>query len=139
MNKAYIVAFLVIGIAMGFTMWAFSSAMTPYVDIKTARQSATPVQVKGKILHETAYWDQKDNVLRFKIEDKNHEQIEIVYKGPKPDAFDTAPETAADGVVQKGADGREVFVSSRMVVKCPSKYDDSKKAAPSTASTRNGV
>jgi cytochrome c-type biogenesis protein CcmE len=137
MKKAYIIAFLVIGIATGFTMWAFSSAMTPYVDIKTARSSTTPVQVKGKILHETVRWE--NNALRFKIEDKNHDQIEIVYRGPKPDAFDTAPETAADGVIHREADGQEIFESNRMVVKCPSKYDDSKKAAPQNAATHNGV
>jgi cytochrome c-type biogenesis protein CcmE len=135
-KKAYIIAFLVIGVAMGFTMWAFSSAMTPYVDIKTARTSTTPVQVKGKILHETVRWE--NNALHFRIEDKNHEQIEVVYKGAKPEAFDTAPETAADGVVTQ-ENGQEVFVSSRMVVKCPSKYDDSKKPAPQTAATGAGV
>lgn len=128
MNKAYIVAFLVIGLAMGFTMWAFSSAMTPYVDIRTAREAGTHVQVKGKILHETAHWDSQINALLFKLKDKNGDVIQVVYKSAKPDAFDTAPETAADGIVQKDAAGHEVFVSDKMVVKCPSKYDDSKKA-----------
>ena len=127
MKKAYIIAFMVIGAAMGFTLWAFSSALTPYVDIRTARASGTSVQVKGKILHAKQYWDPRNNVLRFPIVDKNNDTIEVVYKGAKPDAFDTAPETAATGVVQKDADGHEIFVSSNMVVKCPSKYDDRSK------------
>ena len=139
MKKAYIIAFLVVGIAMGFTLWAFSSAMTPYVDIKTARESRAPVQVKGKILHQDVKWDERANVLRFRIEDKNHDRIEVVYRGPKPEAFDTAPETAANGVVRKDADGHEIFASSSMVVKCPSKYDDTKKAPKQAAATGYGI
>jgi cytochrome c-type biogenesis protein CcmE len=125
-KKAYIIAFLVIGVAAGFTLWAFSGSMTPYVDIATARRSATPVQVRGKILHETAYYDKNANALRFQIEDVNKERIEVVYRGGKPDAFDTAPETAATGLVRKDATGSEIFESDKLVVKCPSKYDGNK-------------
>lgn len=129
MKKAYIIAFLVIGLAAGFAMWAFSSSMTPYVDIKTAIKNETAVQVMGKILHNKPdvpqpFYDAKSKALRFWIEDKNQERIEVVYRGAKPDAFDTAPETAARGVVRKGADGKLYLDSDSIVVKCPSKYDD---------------
>ncbi len=124
MKQATLLAFLIIGVAVGFTMWAFSSAMTPYVNIAAARASATPVQVRGKILHDTAYYDERIHALRFQIEDVNKERIEVVYRGGKPDAFDQAPETAATGVVRKmaGSDAT-VFESDKLVVKCPSKYD----------------
>lgn len=127
MNKAYIFAFFVISLALGFTLYAFSSSMTPYVDIRTARQSNAQVQVKGKILHDTVHYDSALGALRFRIEDPNKEQIEIVYLGAKPDSFDTAPETAATGNVKKDADGHEIFISKSIVVKCPSKYDDKDK------------
>lgn len=119
MKKAYLIAAVVIAVAMGFTLWAFSSSMTPYVDIAAARRSETPVQVRGKILHETAYYDMAKGALRFQIQDAKGEKIEVVYHGAKPDAFDTAPETAAHGMVRDG-----VFVSDSLVVKCPSKYED---------------
>jgi hypothetical protein len=47
-KKAYIIAFLVIGVAAGFTLWAFSGSMTPYVDIATARRSAAPSRYPRK-------------------------------------------------------------------------------------------
>jgi cytochrome c-type biogenesis protein CcmE len=119
MNRAYLVGIPVILVAIGFTVWAFSASATPYVDIRTAKQSGSPVQVRGKILHETAHYDTSMGALCFMIRDKNGEQIEVVYHGARPDAFDTAPETAAHGVVRNG-----VFESDSMVVKCPSKYDD---------------
>ena len=128
MKKAYLIAILIIAVAAGFTMWAFSSAMTPYVDIRTARQMGSDVQVRGKILHDTVVYDMRATppVLRFQLEDKNKERIEVVYHGAKPDAFDTAPETAAEGYVHQDASGQEVFESDKMAIKCPSKYDDHK-------------
>ena len=128
MNKAYVIAFVVIGLAVGFTMWSFSSSLTPYVDVKTARKMNTPVQVRGIILRDSAHpivRDPAHNTLRFWIKDPNKEEIEVVYYGAKPDAFDTAPGTAAHGYVRK-EDGRDVFVSDSLVVQCPSKYNDEK-------------
>lgn len=131
MNRAYIIAFMIIGIAAGFTMWAFSSSMTPYVDIAGALTHESAVQVRGKILHDSPdapkpFYDSKIKALRFWIEDEKKRRIEVVYRGAKPDAFDTAPETAAHGIVRKDANGVIVFDSDSLVVKCPSKYDDTK-------------
>lgn len=127
MKRASLIAGFIIAVALCFTVWAFSSAMTPYVDIRTAREIHGPVQVKGNILHQTVHWDSQREALCFQIQDHNSDKIWVVYKGPKPDAFDTAPETAATGVIQPDPQLGEVFVSTKMVVKCPSKYDDSEK------------
>lgn len=136
MNKAYIIAFVVIGLALGFTLWSFSSGMTQYVDIKTARKINTPVQVRGIILRDTEHPVQNDknlHALRFWIKDVNKEEIEVVYYGAKPDAFDTAPGTAAHGFIRK-ENGTDVFVSDSLVVQCPSKYDDQKSVYKQSAS-----
>src|SRR5437879_1200480 len=128
MNKGYIIAFVVIGVALGFTMWSFSSGMTPYVDVKTARKANTPVQIRGLIMRDAEHLVTRDsrlNALRFWIKDANKEAIEVVYYGAKPDAFDTAPGTAAHGYVRK-ENGTDVFVSDSLVVQCPSKYNDEK-------------
>lgn len=130
MKRAYIVAFFVISVAMGFTMWAFSSAATPYVNIAQARKLGTPAQVRGKILRNPAelqagesapYYDTTRNALRFWIEDDNKERVEVVYRNAKPDAFDQAPETAAVGII-KG----NVLNADQLIVKCPSKYEAGK-------------
>jgi len=136
MNRAYIIAFVVIGVALGFTLWSFSSGLTPYVDVKTARTMTTAVQIRGIILRDAEHpvvRDSKLNALRFWIKDPNKEEIEIVYYGAKPDAFDTAPGTAAHGYVRK-ENGRDVFVSDSLVVQCPSKYNDQKSIYKQSAS-----
>lgn len=131
MKQAYIIGILVISLALGFTLWAFSSSMTPYVTVAAAKQSDTPVQVRGKILRDAAnppYYDKEHNALRFWIEDSKGERIEVVYKGGKPDAFDEAEETAAHGMVKDG-----IFFSDKLIVQCPSKYDEGNKAKPGDA------
>ena len=124
MNKTYLAGLAIIAVALGFTMWGFSGSMTPYVNIGQARKLDQQVQVRGKIMRDgthTPFYDTQKNALRFWIEDVNKETIEVVYQGPKPEAFDTAPETAAHGSIRNG-----VFYSDRLVVKCPSKYDSDK-------------
>lgn len=124
MNKAYIVAFLVISIAIGFTLWAFNGSMTPYVNIKVARVSDITVQVRGKIMRDVEHapvYDKAKNRLGFWIVDDGKVPLQVVYHGATPDSFDTAPETAAHGMMRGG-----VFESDQLIVKCPTKYDDNK-------------
>ena len=140
MKKAYLIGLVIISIAAGFTLWAFSSSMTPYVNLKTARATGTAVQLRGIILRDAEhpiYYDARQNALRFwvsdvldskdqaALNDREH-QIEVVYHGAKPDAFDAAVGTAAHGMIRKDADGQEIFVSDSMVIQCPSKYSDGK-------------
>lgn len=139
MKSAYIIGLIIISLAAGFTAWSFSSSMSPYVDLKKARASGTAVQLRGKILRDAdhpVFYDAKNNALRFWITDtlddktagdrgSAEHQIQVIYHGAKPDAFDAAVGTAAHGMIQKEGD-REVFVSDSMVVQCPSKYSDGK-------------
>ena len=141
MNKAYIIAFLVISVALGFTMWAFSASMSPYVDIKDARKSQNAVQIRGLILRDITHpvrYDTNAKALRFWIKDEKQDEIEVMYHGAKPDGFDAAPGTAAHGYIRKEADGTEVFASDSLIIKCPSKYSD-QKSVYSRAQTSGGT
>jgi cytochrome c-type biogenesis protein CcmE len=139
MKKGYIVALLVISCAMGFTVWAFTSSIAPYVTISVAKQSNSPVQLRGRILREAGKmpaYDMKQNALVFWIEDANKERVQVVYRGQKPEAFDSAPETAAHGILRNG-----VFYSDKLIVKCPSKYEGDTspyETKPKSAQTSGG-
>lgn len=130
MKKSYIIGLLVISVALGFSLWAFSSSLSPYVDLKTARKTAGPVQVRGLVLKDAdhlPYYDAQSHAFRFWMEDSGKEHIEVVYHGAKPDSFDEAPGVSASGVIARDpATGREYFNSDSLSVKCPSKYDDRK-------------
>ncbi len=139
MNKAYIIGLLVISVAMGFTLWSFKDTMTPYTDIAGARKFDSAVQVRGTILHDTARFDDRLHALCFEIQDDKGAKIEVVFHGAKPEAFDTAKETAAHGMIGKDATGQEVFNSDSLVVKCPSKYDDKSSPYKKTASAEGKI
>lgn len=140
MKKAYVIGLLVISVAIGFTLWAFTNSMSPFVDIKTARNAPGSVQVRGLIVKDAehaAYYDAKTSAFRFWIVDKNKDVCEVVYHGAKPDAFDAAKGLSASGTMTRGADGTEFFNSDSLSVQCPSKYDDYKtdySKKPSTGS-----
>ena len=129
MKQAYLIGILIISLALGFTMWAFSSAMSPFVDLKTARKSTGPVQLRGLIVKDAehaAYYDAKTSAFRFWIIDKNNELCEVVYHGAKPDAFDAAKGLTASGMLKRDGGGTEFFNSDSLSVQCPSKYDSYK-------------
>ena len=87
MKPAHIFAFFVISLALGFAVFAFMGAVPQYLTIKDARNSTTPVQVKGKILHDTVNYDNGMGALRFQIEDDNKERIQVVYSGREAGRF----------------------------------------------------
>ena len=109
--------------------------------VNAASRTEFAVQLRGIILRDAEhpiYFDARQNALRFwvtdlkdekdpvALADKTH-QIEVIYHGAKPDAFDAAVGTAAHGMVRKDeTTGQEVFVSDSMVIQCPSKYSDGK-------------
>lgn len=126
-SKASIITLIVISAALGITMWSFSSGMSVYVDVKTARTSKGSVQIRGIILRDEAHpikSTPEKRTLSFWIEDVNKEKIEVVYYGGKPDAFDSATGTAAHGYVRRDANGREFIAADKLIVQCPSRYDD---------------
>jgi len=128
-KKTYLIGLLVISAALGFTLWAFSNSLSPFVDIRTARQTTGSCQVRGLIVKDSdhaARYDPTTRSFRFWIVDKNKDLCEVVYHGAKPDAFDAAKGLSASGSMTRAADGTEFFNSDSLSVQCPSKYDDAK-------------
>ena len=143
MKKAYLIGLLVISLALGFTLWAFSSAMSPFVDLKTAHKTSGSVQVRGLILKNDpahpSFFDSQTGTFRFWIVDKNKDTIEVYYRGGKPDAFDAAPGLSASGQITRDAAGHEFFNSDSLSVQCPSKYSDVKPDYTKKPAKQGGI
>ena len=128
MKPAYIIALGVIGVCMVVVLLSFRDSMTRHVDVATAKaQIGETVQVPGDILKETVSYDATRGSLRFVIADKKDrsQRLSIVYPEPKPENFDTATSVEAVGKYENG-----VFTAERLMVKCPSKYNDQPAAEP---------
>jgi cytochrome c-type biogenesis protein CcmE len=95
--------------------------MTPYISFKQARETQSTVQVHGTMAPATAHYDGKALVFRLK-DTQSTEEMDIVYTDVKPGNFDQARDVVAIGSFRDG-----VFHAEKLLVKCPSKYQEMEK------------
>ena len=86
------------------------------------------VRINGAIVKDSLNFDPKNLKLVFKLKDtKGPELINVVYRGAPPDLIEE------DGVtlVAEGSYDRKqnIFVSKKLLVKCPSKYEKKGESA----------
>ena len=118
MRIKYIIGIVII---IAFTVLAavsFKDALTPYVSVAEARKTDGTVQLKGQRM-DNGRFDVASNMFVFHIKDENGEELEVVYDGPKPGNFDQATHVVCIGKYQRG-----VFRAEKLLVKCPSKYQE---------------
>lgn len=108
-------ALVVAGMLAGLTV--YQKSLTPYQNFKDAQQSKGTVQVHGTLTPASARYDGKE--LLFKIQDEHGAQLDVVYGDVKPGNFDQARDIVAIGHYEGGA-----FHARKLLVKCPSKYQE---------------
>lgn len=138
MKPAYIVAFVILVVSAGMTLFAFSGSIAEHVTIdQVVRRPGVQLQVPGAILKDTVTF--ANGALRFEMVPvellpKNDaarlvsamvpngvERLTVEYAQPKPENFDNARQVEAIGTYRDG-----VFHATTLLVKCPSKYRDKK-------------
>lgn len=92
-------------------------AMSTYVTFAEARRSGRPAQVKGHAVAGTAE-EIDSNAFSFHMQDENGETVPVVARVKMP-----ANLFAAESVVVTGRFEGDVFTASKILVKCPSKYE----------------
>lgn len=122
MKKTHILAILVIAVAIGAIISMVSDAAT-YADFTTAEKMAgKEIQVVGQLNKEKeiAYNPQTDaNSFSFFMVDNNGTERKVVFKGAKPQDFERSEQVVVTGSVSEGQ-----FVADKILMKCPSKYND---------------
>lgn len=118
MQKKLIIGGLVIAVFGGFGMMSFKKSLTPYVSFAEARQEGRLVQVKGYPDHQNARFDPDRKAFFFTMKNDAGENMDVVYRGPKPGNFDQA-----EAVVAVGRYKGDALESEQLLVKCPSKYE----------------
>jgi len=109
---------------MGVTFYAFNGAVAQNVTVAHAKGSpGVMLHVLGVIERDTAVYDSARGEFRFDVTDQKDtaSRMTIVYARPKPDGFDKATSVDAIGKYEDG-----VFKAHELLVKCPSKYSDTK-------------
>jgi cytochrome c-type biogenesis protein CcmE len=118
------IAFGVVVIAAGVGLMSLvtGGGVTPYVGFTEARAAKSSVQVMGEILPQGSEYDTQSGSFSFMITDAKGDQMKVVYDGTKPGNFDQAT-----SVVCIGRYDNDSFHAEKLLIKCPSKYQDQAK------------
>jgi len=119
LKPVYIVGAVVVLAAVVLGVLAFANTLTPYVSIAEARSSGRSVQVHG-YLRETLGYSAAGH-FRFVLEDDEGDMMTIVYEQPLPANFEQAKGFVVIGRYDSQAG---LFRADRLLVKCPSKYEE---------------
>jgi cytochrome c-type biogenesis protein CcmE len=124
MKIYYVIAGIVVVAFIALGASSFKSTMTPYItDFSKVRASTQPtIQAPGQIVKGKTVYQKTDSTLIFSMKDEKNKEMKFVYKGQMPANFDQADRVVAIGKYNDG-----VFNAERLLVKCPSKYNDKAK------------
>jgi cytochrome c-type biogenesis protein CcmE len=133
MKKTHIFGIIVIALAIGIIMTTAGDAST-YVDFNTAEKMSaegnnTKIHVVGKLPKDATghitgmnYNPAVDaNRFEFVLVDNNNRSQKVIYNDAKPQDFGKAEQVVIIGKMEG-----EVFKCSKVLLKCPSKYQDEK-------------
>jgi len=122
----FIIGGLVIAVAVAYLIFTGIQSSAAYyltVDELYAKQAAMmnkQVRVSGKVDINTVDYNHQDLILKFNILGENGKSLPIVFNGPQPDQMTEG----AEAIVEGKFDG-SVFHAKTLLLKCPSRYDDS--------------
>lgn len=120
MNKRLIAALVIIVLFAGFAVYSFQSSLNPYVTFAESLRSGSRSQVMGFLVaKEQIGYNPDTGLLNFLLEDEEGTRALVVYDGARPNNFEHA-----ESVVVIGKFNGEVFVAEKLLVKCPSKYEE---------------
>lgn len=89
------------------------------------------IQIESNVDLQSIEYDPQRPILKFKLMDKN-QSISVMFKDVKPDNFDSGYPVIVEGRF----DVEGVFQADKLLVKCPSKYEE-EEVAPGAAPGAN--
>ncbi|OGC92528.1 MAG: hypothetical protein A2W25_07485 [candidate division Zixibacteria bacterium RBG_16_53_22] len=110
---------VLVAAGVGILSLVTGGGVTPYVGFSEARAAKGNVQVMGEIQAEQTSYDTQAGSFSFYIIDANGDRMKVVYGGTKPGNFDQAT-----SVVCIGRYEQEAFYADKLLIKCPSKYQN---------------
>lgn len=120
MKKSSIIGIIIIAIAIGVIISTYADSST-YGSFSDARESQTELHVVGQLNKQKklVYNPQKDaNYFAFYLLDKQGKECKVVFSGAKPQDFERSEE-----IVLTGKMVGDEFKASKILMKCPSKYN----------------
>jgi cytochrome c-type biogenesis protein CcmE len=123
MKLKYVVGFVVIAACVAVGVYMLKTSMTPYLPFREAMEaSGREVQIIGTIVKGTTGVDAKTGLRRFTLKDEAGTRLDVETHENLPANFEHSKSVVAVGEYNNG-----IFTASRILVKCPSKYEKKAK------------
>lgn len=126
MKKTHIVAIVIIAVSIGVILSTIADSST-YASFSTAMASpGTELHVVGVLdkAKEMSYDPEVNaNLFRFHMIDKEGNKCEVLFNGSKPQDFERSEQ-----IVLTGKYANDHFEASKILMKCPSKYNNGKNS-----------
>jgi cytochrome c-type biogenesis protein CcmE len=122
LKRGIAIGVVIIAAGVGLISLVTGGGMTPYVGFNEARAAKSSVQVMGEVINGASTYDPQSGSFSFYITDINKDRMKVIYDGTKPGNFDQAT-----SVVCIGRWSGDAFHAEKLLVKCPSKYQNAPK------------
>jgi cytochrome c-type biogenesis protein CcmE len=125
MKKSHILGIIVIALAIGVILSTISDSSTYAAFRIAATNPGSEYHVVGKLdKQKEMHYDPKENtdLFSFYIIDNTGEERKVLFNGTKPNDFERSEQIVVVGKI-KGSD----FIASSILMKCPSKYNNTKE------------
>ena len=114
---------VVVALAVGYLILVAAGQATAYYltvsEVYEQGPSQRYVRVAGKVAGESIVWEPRSLRLEFDLVDEGG-RMAVAYDGSRPDMF----RDQADVVVEGRLSPEGVFLAHSMILKCPSKYEE---------------
>jgi len=123
MNKKKTIFGVAIMVAFGsLLLMNFGEQVGGYMNFEQAAVSGQRAHVVGEWVRDNHFqYDPASNTFSFLMKDDKGSVRKVLYNNPKPPNFEDA-----ESVVVEGSMDGDVFRAEHILVKCPSKYNDTR-------------
>ena len=123
MNKKKTIFGIIIMVAFGsLLLMNFGDQVGGYMNFEQAAVSGARAHVVGEWVRANHFeYDPSSNTFSFLMKDDQGSVRKVLYNNPKPPNFEDA-----ESVVVEGSMEGDVFHAEHILVKCPSKYNDTR-------------
>ena len=114
---------IIIAIAIGVIISTYADSST-YGSFKDAQETQRELHVVGKLVKDKdmVYNPQQDaNYFSFYMKDNKGKECKVVFTGSKPTDFEKSEQIVLTGQMLDGS-----FHANKILMKCPSKYNQNK-------------
>lgn len=122
MKKTHIIGILVIALSIGAILSTFADSSTYATFTEAAESPSREYHVVGQLNMEKEMVynpEQNANLFSFFLVDRDGNERLVHFNGSKPQDFERSEQ-----VVITGKMGDEAFIADKILMKCPSKYND---------------